>query len=78
VAHAYNPSYLGGRDWQDHGLRPVRAKSSQDPISTDSQGWWRVPVNSATVGSVKQQDYGPGQPRQKSRPYFKNNQSEKG
>jgi hypothetical protein len=23
VAHAYNPSYSGDRDWKDHGLKPV-------------------------------------------------------
>jgi hypothetical protein len=24
VAQAYNPSYLGGRDWEDLGWRPAR------------------------------------------------------
>jgi hypothetical protein len=33
VAHAYNPSYSGGRDQADHGLKPAQANSSQDPIS---------------------------------------------
>jgi hypothetical protein len=35
--HAYNPSYLGGREegeWEQ-GLRPAWAKSQQDPISTN-------------------------------------------
>jgi hypothetical protein len=32
VAHAYNPSYSGGRDQEDCGLKPVRANSSRDPI----------------------------------------------
>jgi hypothetical protein len=27
VAHACNPNYLGGRDWEDGGLRPAWAKS---------------------------------------------------
>jgi hypothetical protein len=27
VAHAYNPSYLGGRDQEDCGLKPVWANS---------------------------------------------------
>jgi hypothetical protein len=26
VVHAYNVSYSGGGDWEDHGLRAVRAK----------------------------------------------------
>jgi hypothetical protein len=27
VVHAYNVSYLGGRDQEDHSLRPAWAKS---------------------------------------------------
>jgi hypothetical protein len=27
VAYAHNPSYLGGRDQEDGGLRPAQAKS---------------------------------------------------
>jgi hypothetical protein len=33
VAHTYNPSYSGGRDQEDHGLKPGQGNSSQDPIS---------------------------------------------
>jgi hypothetical protein len=33
VAHAYNASYLEGRDQEDCSLKPTQAKSSQDPIS---------------------------------------------
>jgi hypothetical protein len=33
MAHACNPSYSGGRDEDDHGLKPVQANSLQDPIS---------------------------------------------
>jgi hypothetical protein len=33
VAHACNPSYSGGRDQEDHGLKPAQANSSRDPIS---------------------------------------------
>jgi hypothetical protein len=28
VAHAYNPSYSGGRDQEDHGSKPAWANSS--------------------------------------------------
>jgi hypothetical protein len=31
--HACNPSYSGGREQEDHGLKPTWANSSQDPIS---------------------------------------------
>jgi hypothetical protein len=33
VAHAYNPSYSGGRDQEDHGSKPIWANSSRDPTS---------------------------------------------
>jgi hypothetical protein len=33
VAHAYNPSFSGGRDQEDCGSKPAWANSSQDPIS---------------------------------------------
>jgi hypothetical protein len=33
VAHTCNPSYLGKRDQEDGGSKPVRANSSRDPIS---------------------------------------------
>jgi hypothetical protein len=33
VSHTCNPSYSGGRDQEDHSLRPARTNSSWDPIS---------------------------------------------
>jgi hypothetical protein len=33
LAHAYNPSYSGGRDQEDHSLKPAWGNSSQDPVS---------------------------------------------
>jgi hypothetical protein len=35
AAHTYNPSYLGGRDQEDQGLKPAQAKSSMEPISSN-------------------------------------------
>jgi hypothetical protein len=35
VAHAYNPSYLGGRYQEDHSSRPGRAESLWNLISTN-------------------------------------------
>jgi hypothetical protein len=32
VAHAWNPSYSGGRDQEDCGSNPARANSSQHPM----------------------------------------------
>jgi hypothetical protein len=31
VAHAYNPSYSGGRDQEGHNLKPAWGNNSQDP-----------------------------------------------
>jgi hypothetical protein len=33
VAYACNPSYSGGGDQKDGGLKPAQANSSRDPIS---------------------------------------------
>jgi hypothetical protein len=35
VMHVCNPSYLGGRDQEDHVLRPAVGKSYQGSMSTD-------------------------------------------
>jgi hypothetical protein len=32
VAHAYNPSYSGDRNQEDHSSKPTQATSSQDPV----------------------------------------------
>jgi hypothetical protein len=41
VTHACNPSYLGGKDYKDHGPMPSLAKS-ETPVSTNKKlgmGW---------------------------------------
>jgi hypothetical protein len=53
VTHVHNPSYSGGGDWEDHVSRPVQAKSSRDPISTNGWAWCNAPVISATQRSTK-------------------------
>jgi hypothetical protein len=47
VAHACNPSYLGGRDQEDHGLKPAQASSSWDLIS-------KKPITEKRAGVVAQ------------------------
>jgi hypothetical protein len=37
VGYACNPSYSGGRDQEDPGLKPDLANILQDPISNPSQ-----------------------------------------
>jgi hypothetical protein len=42
VAHACTPSYSGGRDQEDHGLKSSLANSSLDPmlkIPNTRKGW---------------------------------------
>jgi hypothetical protein len=41
LAYACNPRYLASGDWEDQGLRQAQAKSSQDPMSTNSWVQWR-------------------------------------
>jgi hypothetical protein len=36
VSSTCNPSYSGGRDQEDHGLKPAQENSSRDPISKKS------------------------------------------
>jgi hypothetical protein len=43
VVHAYNPSYLGGKD-QDCGSTPTSAKCLQNTTSTNGWTQWHTPV----------------------------------
>jgi hypothetical protein len=45
AAHTCDPSYSGGRDQEDWGLKPARGNSPQDPVSKKKKtftkkGWW--------------------------------------
>jgi hypothetical protein len=45
VAHAFNPSYLGGRDWKDHGWRLAQHKVLKITFQTIKKlAWWHAPV----------------------------------
>jgi hypothetical protein len=50
VAHACSPSYSGGRDQEDLGLRPAQVNSSEDPILKNASQK-RVGVMAQGVGS---------------------------
>jgi hypothetical protein len=56
VAHAWNPSYLGGWDWEDLSSRQAQEGSLWGPTSANSWVWWCIPVIPAAVGSIKQED----------------------
>jgi hypothetical protein len=55
VAHAYNPSYSGGRDQEDCGLKPAWANSLQDLIlkKTDHKKGLKVLALSSNPSTAK-------------------------
>jgi hypothetical protein len=59
VAHACNPSYSGGRDQEDHSLKPAQANSSGDPISKNPSQkiglveWFKVKALSSSPNTKK-------------------------
>jgi hypothetical protein len=50
VVHGYNPSYLGGRDWNDHNLRQSKQRLVQPPSQQISWIWWSLPIIPSMVG----------------------------
>jgi hypothetical protein len=68
VAHTCNPSYSGGRDQEDGGLKPVWTNSLRDPIlknPSQKKGWWSdsrwspwvqapIPLKVCPVGLLKE------------------------
>jgi hypothetical protein len=78
MTHAYNPSYLGGVDQEDHSSWPAQAKSSQDLISIGKKLGIVAHVcypNYCRKNKIKRSRY--SQPGKKARPYCQNNQSKK-
>jgi hypothetical protein len=59
VAHAYNPSYSGGRDQEDCSSKPARADSSARPYlekpftKIGLVEWLKVKVLSSSPSTVK-------------------------
>jgi hypothetical protein len=56
VAHVYNPSYLGGRDQEDHHSKLAQENSSQDPISkipNEKRDWWSGSSYHCCLGSMR-------------------------
>jgi hypothetical protein len=60
VAHTCNSSYSGGRDQEDCGSKPARAKSSWDPILKKKitknkrvGEWFKVEVLSSNTSTEK-------------------------
>jgi hypothetical protein len=59
MAHACNPSYSGGRDQEDRGLKPAWASSSRDPILKNNitkiglEEWLKVKTLSSNPSTTK-------------------------
>jgi hypothetical protein len=61
VAHSCNSSYSGGKDQEDHSLKPAQGNSSQDPISKKKRSitkkglveWLKVEALSSNTCTVK-------------------------
>jgi hypothetical protein len=62
AAHAYNPSYSGGRDQEDDGLKPAWANSSRDPILKNS-----IPKRAGGVAQGGGPEFKPQYHRKKGR-----------
>jgi hypothetical protein len=58
-AHACN-LYLGGRDGEDNGLRPVREKSLRAPFSINKNWCGDIYLSSQLQGKRKEEDQDPG------------------
>jgi hypothetical protein len=56
VAHAYNPSYSGGRDQEDQGSKPAQANCYMRPYLKNSTGleeWLKVKALSSRPSTTK-------------------------
>jgi hypothetical protein len=59
VAHAYNPSYSGGRDQEDDSSKPAQTNSARDPISKKHSQkiglveWLKVKAPSSSCSTTK-------------------------
>jgi hypothetical protein len=61
VTHTCNPGYSGGREKEDHGLRPAMANSSRDPIlkKLHKKGlveWFKVESWSSNSSTTKKKE----------------------
>jgi hypothetical protein len=72
VAHTCNPSYQGGRDQEDHGLRSAQAKWLQDPISVSSWACGER-LSSQLLRKHKQEVMVQASAGKNARPYLQNN-----
>jgi hypothetical protein len=56
MAHTCNPSYAGGRDQEDHSLKPARAivrETLSKKKKITKRGWWALSSNLSTAKKKK-------------------------
>jgi hypothetical protein len=70
VAHTCNPSYLGGRNWEDPGLRPAWVKSQLNRPPTLPSQPVAGPGGVCLSSQLRSSGIGLGK---NTRPYPKNN-----
>jgi hypothetical protein len=50
--HAYDSSYLGGGDWEDHGQGQPMQKVRETPSQPISWVYWHTPLIPATQEAI--------------------------
>jgi hypothetical protein len=61
MAHTCNPSYAGGRDQEDHSLKPARAivqETLSQKKKITKRGWWALSSNLSTAKKKKRKERG--------------------
>jgi hypothetical protein len=53
VTQTYSPSYLRGRNQEDHSLRLAGAKIHKTLISINGWVWWYAPIIPSCIGKHK-------------------------
>jgi hypothetical protein len=77
MAHIYNPSYSGDRDWENHVSRSAWAKVSKTQ-SQSIAGCGGMYCNPSYVGGINRKVAVQAGLDKNMRPYLKNNYSKKG
>jgi hypothetical protein len=60
VAQVCNPSFLGGRNWEDRDLRSAQAKNSRDPHLNQCLGEAAHPCHFSYARKHREEDHSPG------------------
>jgi hypothetical protein len=80
VLHAYNSSYSGGRDQENHGLRETSLDKKLPSLHLNKtrRVWWCMPVIPATQEVYTQEGCSPRLAQEKAGPCLKKAKAKKG